>query len=404
MARVVFWLGPAVEKLDPATAIERGVGGSETAAIHLARGLAGLGHQVVVYADVAETARVDGVEWMHYGWLEQYRHLACDVFVSSRQPEVARKSCPPRRQAWLWMHDLHCGPDWEDVIGSCYDRVVCLSEWARAKFAAYYPRVDDSKVCVAGNAVDASLFDPRRLENFCVEPARDRQGDENLQLRPGRQHLLYWEGRLPLRVTYSSSPDRGLDKLLSLWPRIRGHVLSGRWPRVSEAELHVYYGFDTWKKVAQLRGLSGELARAEILMRRIESTPGVVYHGRVGQAELARSFLMSQLWLYPTDFLETSCITAMEAQAAGCRVVATRCGALSETVAGGWLVDGPTTGPGYDERFLTAVVEALDMCYGGEAPVAFSQRTWEEVTRKWDAWIGEALHDPCAGESREVST
>jgi glycosyltransferase involved in cell wall biosynthesis len=398
VARIVFWLGPAVEKLDPATAVERGVGGSETAAIHLSGELARLGHQVVVYADVAEDVRHRDVAWMHYGWLEQYRHMACDVFVSSRQPEVLSKFHPACRQAWLWMHDLHCGPDWEDLIGRSYDRVLCLSEWARERFASYYPAVDESKLCVTSNAVDPALFreDAAPVE---VAPAGELGGSSTVEgtspRSPGRQHRLMREGRLPARVTYSSSPDRGLEKLLMLWPRIRGACLSGRWPGVCEAELHVYYGFETWRRMVELHGRQSELARAEILLGRLESTPGVAYHGRVGQDEVARSFLRSQLWLYPTDFLETSCITAMEAQAAGCRVVTTRCGALPETVVGGWLVDGPTTGPGYDERFLAAVVEALDVSATGEAPAAYAPRTWADVAGQWSGWVEEASGVPC---------
>src|SRR5690606_33018557 len=34
---------------------------------------------------------------------------------------------------------------------------------------------------------------------------------------------------------------------------------------------------------------------------------GIVYHGRVGQDELAREFLRSGVWAYPTWFSETSC-------------------------------------------------------------------------------------------------
>ena len=57
VSKVVFWLGPAVGRtFDFATALGTGIGGSETAAIHLSRCLAALGHDVDVYADVTSPA------------------------------------------------------------------------------------------------------------------------------------------------------------------------------------------------------------------------------------------------------------------------------------------------------------------------------------------------------------
>src|SRR6185369_7057219 len=64
----------------------------------------------------------------------------------------------------------------------------------------------------------------------------------------------------------------------------------------------------------------------------IRTTPGVVMHGRVNQRELAEAMLGAGVWFYPTWFSETSCITAMEAQAAGLRCVCPRIAALAETV------------------------------------------------------------------------
>ena len=39
MAKIVFWLGPSPELWDPLTALDTGIGGSETAAIHMANQL-----------------------------------------------------------------------------------------------------------------------------------------------------------------------------------------------------------------------------------------------------------------------------------------------------------------------------------------------------------------------------
>jgi glycosyltransferase involved in cell wall biosynthesis len=195
---------------------------------------------------------------------------------------------------------------------------------------------------------------------------------------PGRQHFLLQSGEIPLRATFSSSPDRGLSKLLDLWPEVCNMV-----PR-DRPELHVYYGFDNWRKIAELQGAPPHVLRQiDRLEARVKAAPNVVYHGRAGQAEVARSYLRSQLWLYPTDFEETSCITAMEAQAAGCKVVAARCGAVPETAPDGYFVDGPATRPGFDARFLEHVRAALvdDCC------VVKTPRSWADVAREWVGWL-----------------
>ena len=390
MAKFVFWLGPAPSPWDPLTALDQGVGGSETAAIHVSRELARLGHEVEVYADVPEVLVEDSdppcqlpcladVKWIPYRQMPVY--LPCDVFVSSRQPEARLKALPHCKQAWLWMHDVHCGPDWENLLGGQYDRILCLSEWAKKRFCEYYPGVGVEKVHVTSNGVDVGLFAP-------VEKASTRLDEQDgifskepvLRFEPGNQHFFLQTCWVPLRATFSSSPDRGLDKLLDLWPDVCNMMPAG----VHKPELHVYYGFENWRKIAQLHGAPPHVTRQiDRLEARVRQAPNVVYHGRAGQLEVARSYLRSQLWLYPTDFEETSCITAMEAQAAGCKVVATRCGAVPETAAGGYFVDGPTHEPGYNARFLECVHAALvdDTC------VVRTPMSWAAVAQQWVGWL-----------------
>lgn len=369
MAKIVFWLGPSPELWDPLTALDTGIGGSETAAIHMANQLTLLGHEVVVYANCPSQfidADEDGkfpnsmdVEWVNYQE-SVVRNLDCDVFVSSRTPMAKRMLMVKCKQAWLWMHDLHCGPDWDNVIGTDHDKVLCLSAWARDRFLSYYTGVEAEKVVVTSNGLDMSRFEDSRL-------------------RPGDQHLPGPKmERLPLRVTWSSSPDRGLDRLLDMWPKIYDVYGAG-------STLHVYYGFDTWKRLADLHGLTGDLHRIHLLESRLASmtSQGVIFHGRVGQQEIAESYLRSQLWLYPTTFEEVSCITAMEAQAAGCKIVASRWGALPETAPGAWFVDPvclPINGRQYEQKFLESVHEAMIE----DTVQITTPRSWQQVAEEWN--------------------
>lgn len=93
-----------------------------------------------------------------------------------------------------------------------------------------------------------------------------------------------------------------------------------------------------------------------MLQAKIAQTPGIVMRGRVGQNELAEEFLSANMLLYPTNFLETSCITVMEAQAAGCIPITSHLGVLRENVALEIpLVAGNNRSTHYQKRFMSTV-------------------------------------------------
>lgn len=194
------------------------------------------------------------------------------------------------------------------------------------------------------------------------------------QDRPARQKS---------RLIYSSSPDRGLDVLLTVFPHIR--------KAVPEASLHVYYGFDNWEKAVRVRNDLQEMVRLGVI-RGLLNQPGVFYHGRVGQKELAQEFLKSELWAYPTYFTETFCITAAEAMASGLPIVTTNLAALTTTVGDtGIMFDGDSRGQVYQTKFMAACIELLKnrdkwehlSIKGMKRAESF---TWSTVV---DEWLGQ---------------
>lgn len=367
---IVFWIGPSIEPWDPTTPNTQGIGGSETAAIEMARELAKRGHKVTVYAEADGV--FDGVTYRHCR--SATSAIECDVFISSRQPAIMESS--PNIHAGvrlLWVHDIHCGPPSPQMERWLYefDRVLCLSRWHRDFFLATYPTLDPGRVIVTRNGID-----PKRFAGIAAP-------SEPLYSLPSKSN----------RLIFSSSPNRGLDVLLHLFPHIR--------ERVPNAELHLYYGFDCWEKFARLHGNEKELAAIAEYRRRIDDAVkagGVHWHGRVNQRQLADAFMRSKVWAYPTTFTETSCVTAMEAQAAGCVPVCTRLAALPETVKHGVLID-----PGDSDRFIAEVVRLLkDDSY--RAPLAAAGRryalenlSWAALAGEWEAMFGRI------GEENRVS-
>lgn len=363
--RVVLWVGPSIEPWDPNTPNTTGIGGSETAAIEMARHLAKSGHDVTVYGDLPGKNSVDfdGVHYAHYS--QARAPIACDVFVSSRAPAVMMNPDDVRAVVkLLWVHDVGVGdpsPEMERWLLR-FDRVLCLSQWHRSTFLQVYPFVDPARVLVTRNGVDPMRFDGPM-------PAKHN------------------------RLVFSSSPNRGLPTLLHNFDFVR--------QRVPDAELHIFYGFDCWEKFARARGAQHELDEIERyrrLIREAEARGGVKWHGRVSQKKLAEAFLEAKVWAYPTEFTETSCISAMEAQAAGCVSVCSALAALNETVRYGLKIE---PGPSYGRLFVDGVVRALtDETW--RRSVAEPSRRWALENLGWDKVAAEwaEMFDRVAEEVR----
>ena len=319
-----IYSGVGFEAWNPYTIAERGCGGSETAAAMWARGLQQNGFQSVLYGAV--DGMYDGVR---YRKADKYQPNACDMFISSRMPELF-DSPPESHKKILWFHDVHRGDRFTPERAEQMDYIVALSKWHAWYLQETYPFlkgcevidkgspavfVDDGcqvtpfykdaeilykpRIAIIGNGINTELFKPMVVKE---------------------KHRFIW----------SSSPDRGLLELLQHWPKIRKEL--------KKATLHIFYGweyFDSTLFIPQQRELK------EKIIKLLEQ-PGVTWEGRVGQSQLAEEFAKSHFWYYPLHysdwnkdpggFRETFCITAVEAQAAGCLCVARSSGALGETV------------------------------------------------------------------------
>ena len=374
---IVFWLGPSMEPWNHRTAPDTGIGGSELAAIRLVQGLAQVGFRVTVYADITEPDCGEDVNprWLNYRAVKWDRDIIpCDLLVSSRTPVIG-PACKPRKLAgrptWLWMHDLHVGADWGNHIGEFFDKIVVLSIFAMQRFVAYYPRVEPSNIIIISNGIIPDLY---------------KSSDHVF----GDQHRALLAKSVPLTLTWSSAPDRGLDRVLDLWPHLR--------KMYPNAELQVFGNIPAWAERATAYGSPDVVAQARQLMdklRGLGSEEGVWFRGKVGQAELGKAWMSTHLWLYPTSFEETSCITAMEAQAAGVKIACTPIGALPETVPYATMLSVWNPSSEWRDKTLAVVSKLVadeDMC--NLTAARDWQVSWSSVTLHWWKAIRKVLDTP----------
>lgn len=315
---VAIYCGPGWEVWSPHDVELKGLGGSETAAIRLGQELSELGWVVTVYGDVEQGAFRDVIYQHHTKFDPMERR---EALIVSRIPELGDRPMNARRRI-LWMHDTDAGPRLTQQRAEAFDDVLVLSQWHRDHVGGMYPFLRP-KLRQVRNGIQRDYFD----------------GDA-----PARRK----------RVIYSSSPDRGLDILLELWPEVL--------EQVPDAELaHCYSA--VYDRVAEQDPVVAE-HREKI--RKLAKQPGVSSLGSLAQPVLAREMRASLVWAHPSystpyeqPFHETSCIGAMEAQAAGCLPVASDWGALKETVKVGRLVGGRPLSEGWRKAFVEHIVEGL---------------------------------------------
>jgi glycosyltransferase involved in cell wall biosynthesis len=327
---VGIYCGSNWNRWSPMDIDRKGLGGSETAAVRLAEGLSDLGFVVTVYGEVGECCYGD-IIFRHWENFDPVDHLG--ALISSRIPELAAQPINADVRL-LWMHDVDCGPRLTPTYASEFDHILALSAWHVEHLVGRYPFAA-GKIEQTRNGIHLSYFKPQP-----------------------------WAKRAQ-RVLYTSSPDRGLEVLLEAWPRIREHVpgsqLAFCYPDVYDAVA------DQVRTVGEHRRRISELANQE----------GVVKLGALSQPTLAALMCDSRVWAHPSwashlavPFYETSCIGAMEAQAAGCHVVASDWGALRETVRHGQLIfNSDAPGPRWRDALVAHIVEGLVSSEVGAAAV-----------------------------------
>ena len=76
-----------------------------------------------------------------------------------------------------------------------------------------------------------------------------------------------------------------------------------------------------------------EKGKFDALFDLCKKTKNVNVHGYATNDEIRKALINSNIYTYPSIFEETSCLAAIEAMSAGCKVVTTNYGALPETCA-----------------------------------------------------------------------
>ncbi|MCK4827520.1 glycosyltransferase family 4 protein, partial [bacterium] len=216
------------------------------------------------------------------------------------------------KKAFLWVHDvLPFNNQCHALLHIQYHtkkfmKILCLCDWHK-EYIHKKTHADENKISVTRNAI--------LTRRFARQPKK-----------------------IPFRFIYASGASRGLEHLLNLMPRI--------YAEFPQSTLHVF---------TDLNSLNTK-GNNEELKKMINDLPYVTLRGRVSQDVIAHEFLISDIWFYPTDFSETYCITALEAQAAGLLCACSGLSSLPEIVGDRGIVGGENI---KDSVVATSLVDEL---------------------------------------------
>lgn len=316
---VRFFVGKGLEYWSPKTMAEIGCGGSETAVAKVASEMAKRDCQPIIYA--MDNQVWDSVIYRHFSSYNPDT-IPCHLFISSRVPAIFTNKIPAK-QKWLYVHDIHCGEQLSPEMASEIDVIVTLSHWQAGHFKRVYPFLQDAEVIDMDNNPityddnwTAMTFYPDTKGYKLPKIAIIGNG-----LDTERFKKLNGE-RIPHRFIWCSSPDRGLEELLNLWPLLK--------EKLPDAQLKIYYG---WEYFNSSLWIPEQRTLKQRILKLIKQD-GVEWCGRIGQVQLAQELMKSDGMIYPPphQFRETYGIAFLEAQAAGVICFYRKNGALGETI------------------------------------------------------------------------
>lgn len=352
---------------------KKSLGGSETAGLYMGRELARLGHHVTMFTNTEKPGEYDGVVYLNAGQWRQFSQFnPHDVTVIQRAPEAFQMPMNSKLNV-LWCHDLALLRAAQTFKGTLWnvDKVMVVSRMMANQYKEVYG-ADDDLLWVTRNGIDLKAFEG--MEGL----PRDRK-----------------------KLMYCARPERGLDVLLKgIFPKLLQH----------DPEFKLYLAaYDN--TVAHMVDFYQEIARL------IETFGDrVVFLGSLTKAELYRHYATAGAYVYPTpgavmpNFEEVSCISAMEAMAAGLPMVTSERGALPETLgtSSGVLIPGNPLSEEYQQEFVNAVLDLArnDIFWRQKSQLGRDRAAsldWSQVAREWADGFEQEIYSRNNSPSRLAS-
>jgi len=351
---LVYYCGFTEKVWDPNVAMEKGVGGSEEAVINLSKELAKKGWNVTVYNNCGHGGVFDGVIYKPF-WSYNYRDKQ-DVTIFWRHPKPVDYVGDWAGKIFIDLHDVVPQGEFTDERLKKIEKIMVKTKAHRVLF----PNVPDEKFSIIPNGIDPSLFEKKVEKN-------------------------------PYLILNTSSADRHLDATLDVFEELIERQPEKPW------KLAWYYGWGVYDSVHE-----GNKEMMEWKKKQMERFEKLVKEGRaeggtmLGHKEIAEKYLEAGIFLYPTQFYEIFCISAVKARLAKCLIIASDFAALKETITGGarihtsgnrWGAENTFGDDENIEAYVNAIADSAKVINDEnmyDSEVAKNEYHWLNVSNQWN--------------------
>lgn len=282
--------------------------GSEYMTINISEKMAELGFRCFVFGNFNFERKIyKNVEYINYEFFIDFADdYIIDYLIISRTSENIYYGYGVQN-IFLWVHDILSNAETGSFIlnqihKDKFKKVLALCNWHKDRLKK--EGIPSDKIYVTRNSISIERF------------------------------IRYTPPKQKNRFIYSSSPNRGLTKLLYFFQKIIN--------RYEDSELYIFCDN------SQL-----DIEQSNL----IQITKGVTLNNRISQDQIAIEYLKSDIWFYPTDFKETYCITALESQISKVLCFTSNIGSLSEIVGNRGVTYSPSLS---DDKILEKLFFVLD--------------------------------------------
>ena len=253
----------------------------------------------------------------------------------------------------LWIHHFVGMPEIKNLNSKDYlnkiDYFVFNSNWNYEKFR-YKFNVPEAKSIVIRNAIEQINF-----------------------LKKDKKKI---------KLIYHTTPWRGLSVLLNVFDKLNSDQVE-----LDVCSSTIIYGKNFFD-------ISDH--KYQELYERCKKTKKINYLGYLSHDKLIEHLKTCHIFAYPSIWIETSCISAIEAMAAGCSVVTSNLGALYETCSPfSRLVHFDQNLRNFEKNYLSILQETIDNFWSDETQQKLNSQvkiinelySWKQRSQEWITFL-----------------
>jgi glycosyltransferase involved in cell wall biosynthesis len=329
---------------NPDIAMNEGIGGSEEAVVNLAEKLS-KDWNVTVYNNCKEAGRYGNVEYRHF-WEYNVRDKQ-DATILWRHPKPVDYDINSTK-IYVDLHDVIPAAEFTKERIAKIDKIFVKTQAHRD----LYKNVPDEKIVIIPNGIDPELFEQDFIKN-------------------------------PYLILNTSSADRHLESTLDVFEELIRRQPDKPW------KLAWYYGWGVYDSThandkAMMDWKKRQVERFEKLKIDRRAEGGTM----IGHRDIAKKYLEAGVFLYPTQFYEIHCISAVKAQLAGCKMATSDFAALAETVKPGirkvhtegekWMKENT-----FGDNNIEAYLDLIENGFVGDKEWAKETYNWDNIANQW---------------------